>query len=106
MSNADRKRLAALLGMLGSDQPGERENAAHLAEQFRRQHGLSWEQMLEPQTVVVEKIVTYPVYRTAVPAEPVVPPVSRAPLRDFLIFCAISWCIGMVFVGISLLHNH
>jgi hypothetical protein len=46
LSEGERKRLAAILGMLGSDAPGERDNAARLAEQFRRQHGLTWTELL------------------------------------------------------------
>ena len=42
----DRKRLAAILGMLGSNASGERENAARLAEQFRRHYGLTWADLL------------------------------------------------------------
>jgi len=42
ISTVDRLRLAALLGMLGSNHVGERENAARLVEQFRRQRGLNW----------------------------------------------------------------
>jgi len=44
MTDAERQRLAAILGMLGSNSAGERDNAARLAEQFRRQHGLSWQE--------------------------------------------------------------
>ena len=43
---SDRKRLAALLGMLGSTSSGERDNAARLAEQLRRRLGLTWEDLL------------------------------------------------------------
>jgi hypothetical protein len=38
----DRERLAKLLGLLGSDQPGEVVNAARQAERLRREAGLSW----------------------------------------------------------------
>ena len=43
---SDRKRLAALLGMLGSTSSGERDNAARLAEQLRQRLGLTWEELL------------------------------------------------------------
>jgi hypothetical protein len=46
LSTAERQRLVALLGMLGSDQPGERDNAARLAEKFRRQYGMTWADLL------------------------------------------------------------
>lgn len=73
MSDADRKRLVAILGMLGSASAGERDNAARLAEQFRRQHGLTWAQLFEPRTVYVEREVF--VARPAPPPEPEPPPV-------------------------------
>ncbi len=49
ISTVDRLRLAALLGMLGSSHAGERENAARLVEQFRRQRGLNWSDLLALQ---------------------------------------------------------
>ena len=48
---SDRRRLAALLGMLGSTSSGERDNAARLAEQFRQRLGLTWEEVLFPDHV-------------------------------------------------------
>ena len=38
MTDADRHRLAAILGMLGSDHAGERAAAGLQAEAFRRKH--------------------------------------------------------------------
>jgi hypothetical protein len=46
LSASDRKRLAAILSMLGSSASGERENAARLAEQFRNRCGLTWADLL------------------------------------------------------------
>ena len=46
ISSGDRLHLANLLGMLGSDQIGERDNAAKLVETFRRRHGLIWTDLL------------------------------------------------------------
>jgi hypothetical protein len=46
ISTVDRLRLAALLGMLGSSHVGERDNAARLLEQFRRQRDLNWADLL------------------------------------------------------------
>ena len=34
--------------MLGSDAAGERDNAARLAEAFRRRHGLEWVEIIIP----------------------------------------------------------
>lgn len=43
----DRQRLAALLGMVGSDHDGEALNAARLADRMVRQSGATWFQVLE-----------------------------------------------------------
>jgi len=53
MTDADRKRLAAILGMLGSNSVGERDAAALQAEAFRRKHGLTWDELLSGETVTV-----------------------------------------------------
>lgn len=50
LSSVDRLRLESMLGMLGSDHPGERDNAAKLIEQFRRQRSLAWSDLLLPGT--------------------------------------------------------
>jgi len=49
ISTVDRLRLAAMLGMLGSSHTGERDNAAQAVEQFRRQRGLNWSDLLGRQ---------------------------------------------------------
>ena len=41
-----RAQLMRVLGMLGSAHPGERDNAARLAERIRRAAGLTWEQLI------------------------------------------------------------
>lgn len=63
MSNAERQRLAAILGMLGSSSAGERDNAARLAEQFRKQHGLTWEQLVSGDTIYVDREIEIPIDR-------------------------------------------
>jgi hypothetical protein len=42
LNEADVNRLVRLLGMLGSDHIGERATAALKADQFVRDHGLTW----------------------------------------------------------------
>lgn len=39
---AVRRRLAQLLGLLGSDHAGERDNAGRMAHALVRSHGLTW----------------------------------------------------------------
>jgi hypothetical protein len=48
LTAVERKKLASILGMLGSSSAGERDNAATLAEKLRRQLGLTWEDLLGP----------------------------------------------------------
>jgi hypothetical protein len=50
MSSAalDRDRLAKLLGMLGSDHPGEVVAAARQAERLRAEAGLTWPEIIGP----------------------------------------------------------
>jgi hypothetical protein len=66
MTDADRKRLAAILGMLGSDSAGVRDAAALQAEAFRRKHALTWVEMLATPAA-------------APPPEPEPPPPSPSP---------------------------
>jgi hypothetical protein len=74
MTSAQRIRLARLLGMLGSEFNGERENAARLIEAFRERHGLTWAEMLSPHTIVM------PESEPKKPSEP--PPSPEPPLTD------------------------
>ena len=48
LTDHDRRQLAAILAMLGSDAAGERDNAARLAEAFRRKRGLDWVDIIIP----------------------------------------------------------
>lgn len=47
MSAIDRRRLARLLGMVGSTHDGEALNAARLADRLVRNEGLTWPQVLD-----------------------------------------------------------
>ena len=42
LAASDRERLARLLGMLGSDHAGERDNAGRAAHRMVQQHGITW----------------------------------------------------------------
>jgi hypothetical protein len=42
LATSDRVHLAKLLGMLGSDHAGERDNAARAAHRLVQQHGITW----------------------------------------------------------------
>ena len=49
LSASERSKLAKVLGMLGSDHAGERQNAGLAANRIVKDAGLSWEQVLEAQ---------------------------------------------------------
>jgi hypothetical protein len=57
MTDTDRRKLAAVLGMLGSEHAGERAAAALQAEAFRRHHNLTWDQLVGGKTVYVDRPV-------------------------------------------------
>jgi hypothetical protein len=44
----DRKMLVRALEMLGSDNAGERDAAAHQCERIRKKHGLTWKFICRP----------------------------------------------------------
>ena len=46
----DRRRLARVCGLLGSDHDGEVLAAARQAEKIRKKVGLTWEELLAPST--------------------------------------------------------
>ena len=48
LTEADRDRLAKLLGLLGSDHLGERDNAARAAHRLVQQHGITWFDIIIP----------------------------------------------------------
>ncbi len=43
------ERIQKLCGMFGSDHPGERSNAARMADKLVRQAGLTWRDLICPQ---------------------------------------------------------
>ena len=46
LDSTSRNRLVKFLGTLGSDQPGERANAAKMADDLRKKLNLSWDQLI------------------------------------------------------------
>lgn len=48
LSSADRTKLACVLRLLGSDQPGERDAAGLAATRIVRGAGLDWDDLLQP----------------------------------------------------------
>ncbi len=49
LTPADLNKLAGILGMLGSEHAGERDNAARLANRLVRGKGLEWADLLAPR---------------------------------------------------------
>jgi hypothetical protein len=48
LPSGSRDLLVKTLGMLGSDHPGERDNAARAAEGLRKEFELTWDQLIVP----------------------------------------------------------
>ena len=48
LNPAERARLAAILGLLSSDKPGERDAAAHAATRFIQARNLQWPDIITP----------------------------------------------------------
>src|SRR4249919_707795 len=74
MTTVERQRLAAILGMLGSDHAGERDAAAHQAEAFRRKHQLTWAELL-----AIPPIAAAPLPPEPDPPTPSAPEASAPP---------------------------
>ena len=70
MNAAEREKLAAILGMLGSEFPGERAAAGLAATRFLKDRKLQWQDVLNGTP-----------FRAAPPPPP--PPPSRPPPPDF-----------------------
>jgi len=86
MTDADRKRLAAILGMLGSDHAGERDNAARQAEAFRREHNKTWDDLLV-RVIKIPKpppVAPAPEPQGQEPASSSPPPVSEPASSQFV----------------------
>lgn len=80
MTTVERKRLVAILGMLGSEHDGERASAALQAEIFRKKHGLTWPDLLalSPTEAKVEPRSEQPNSQYQPPSEP---PQTPAPVK-------------------------
>ena len=105
MTTADRKRLAHILGMLGSNSAGERDNAALLAERLRRSLGQSWEHLLDGHIQVVDCwIPPEPNPRPTPQPTPPAPIIPRASLWEKLDLPI--WWIAMVCFVIGFLAGH
>jgi hypothetical protein len=93
MTPADRRRLARILGMLGSDHAGERASAALQAEAFRKRHGMTWEEMLALPAV---EVVVEPVWT------PPEPPVASARTGGWPIGFAVvvAWIGGAILINV------
>jgi hypothetical protein len=113
IATPERKRLAAILGMLGSNSPGERDNAARMAESFRRLHNLTWDELvtLPPEAIPEPVKPAPPAPEPKVTPRPasrrpwVAPPMSRvkrALIPALSILCACVWFV--VIVG-AILHR-
>lgn len=79
MTPVERRRLAGILGMLGSEHAGERASAALHAEAFRKQHGLTWAELLASPPVEVTEAAPEPVWTPPRPPQRPVRPETPRP---------------------------
>lgn len=124
MTDAERHRLARILGMLGSEHEGERTSAALQAEAFRKRHGLTWADLLAlPPVEVIEATpkpdaAEHPDPPQWSPSDPIPPewlsprpgPWTRrwyktvkafhATCEMFLICLFLGGCVGSVYEGV------
>jgi hypothetical protein len=90
---AERQRLAAILGMLGSEHAGERAAAGLQAEAFRRKHGLTWAELLAlPEMPAASEPPAWAPEPAAAPPTP----------KDVSIFPAALTIYGVVVLALSL----
>jgi hypothetical protein len=85
LTATERRRLIGILGILGilgrlgSDQPGEVANAARLAEKFRHQYGMIWEELLSLNDDPAPEPPLRPKPQPEPPKPPPSPPKPEAP---------------------------
>ena len=79
LSPADRSKLAAILGMLGSDHAGERSAAALAADKLVRGKGLTWRDLL-----LATSAETPPPRRPATPPRRPPTPMFKAEIDECL----------------------
>ena len=84
MTEPERRRLARILGMLGSEHAGERASAALQAEAFRKRHNMTWEQMLALPAVETAPERSKPAPEPAPEPEPPPPPPRRPKVYLFV----------------------
>jgi hypothetical protein len=94
MTDIDRRRLARILGMLGSEHAGERASAALQAEAFRKRHAMTWGEMLARPAV---EVVVEPVW-----TPPPEPPVASARTGGWPIGFAVvvAWIGGAILINV------
>ena|SRR5215472_10933375 len=95
MVETDRQRLVHILGMLGSNSAGERENAALQAERLRRRLGKTWEDLVADRVVYVDCFI--PPAPTGTVRE-VVREVRPAVFDIFPVWWIAVWCVVIGFV--------
>jgi hypothetical protein len=66
LTSTERKRLADLLGRLGSDHPGERDNAGVMAHRLIKTRGLSWPEIIDPPQPVERSLPEIGTWRSTV----------------------------------------
>jgi hypothetical protein len=97
LSEADRERLAAILGMLGSAYAGERSAAALQAEAFMRKRHMTWADLLavEPPTETAPEPPQWTPPSRQEP-EPSPPPPPAASVTDYVLYGWDGWRVFSV----------
>ena len=122
INDADLRRLAAILGMLGSVHAGERAAAGLQAEAFRLKHKLSWTDILSMPVPEAERHAYSaprppPPRPTAPPQQPPPPPQHPPPppvykatgFATFSQFCAMAaiiFIVGWAILGFIVMISH
>ena len=83
LTDTERKRLASILGLLGSNHAGERDAAALHAEAFRRKHQLTWAELLALPPIDVAPPLTQPERPAWVPPKPAARPLREPWIAQF-----------------------
>src|SRR5215472_583755 len=97
MTNTERQRLAAILGMLGSNSAGERDNAATQVERMRHRLGKTWEELLSNRVVFVDSFIPpWPQQKQTVVQEP--PETGREKTLGMPWWAFAAWCVTIGFL--------
>jgi hypothetical protein len=106
MTNTEQQKLAAILGMLGSNHAGERAAAALQAEAFRKRLGMTWADLMSLPDQPTPELEPQPEHASWTPGTYEPPPVPWTDTRVYTVVrqCLIVCGLGAIpYVGLLLL---